>query len=58
MCGVVELCTRIFRWENGSHYNYHLRKEDDIFEDNERFLYIDYDAAKCIGKVYNKCARL
>ena len=54
-CGEVECCTRIFRWENGSHFYYYLRKENDIFVDNYRFLHINYDefvAPECIGKVY------
>ena len=48
-CGEVQLCTRIFRWENGSQYNYYLRKADDIFVNNTRFLHVDYNP-KCRGK--------
>ena len=52
-CGEIKSCTRIFRWENGSHYHYHLRKADDEFVNNPRFLYVDYNP-KCRGKYFNK----
>ena len=50
-CGEIESCTRIFRWENGSHYYYHLRKADDEFVNNPRFLYVDYNP-KCRGTLF------
>ena len=45
-CAMIETCIRVMRWENGSHYNYYLRKADDIFVDNDRFLHVDFDP-KC-----------
>ena len=56
-CGEVETCTRIFRWENGSHYYYYLRKADDVFDDNTRFLHVDYNS-KCRGRFYKKSLNL
>ena len=49
-CATLESCTRIFRWENGSHYYYHLRKADDEFDDNPRFVHVDFNP-KCRCKV-------
>ena len=43
-CKEVTACTRIFRWENGSHYNYYLWKDDDVFDKNKRYLYVDFDS--------------
>lgn len=41
-CEELEGCTRILRWENGSTYHYYLRKADDIFDNNTRFLHVDF----------------
>jgi len=43
-CKELAACTRIFRWENGSHYNYYLRKVDDVFDNNKRYLHVDFDS--------------
>ena len=51
-CVEVECCTRIFRWTNGSHYYYYLRKADDIFDDNPRFLHVNFNHV-CRGKASN-----
>ena len=50
-CEAIESCTRIIRWENGSNYYYHLRKADDTFENNPRFLNVDF-RPKSRGKLY------
>ena len=50
-CEEIESCTRIIRWENGSNYYYHLRKADDTFENNPRFLNVDF-RPKSRGKLY------
>ena len=49
-CRELETCARVIRWENGSHYYYHLRKADDIFDNNPRFLHVNFHP-KCRGKV-------
>ena len=49
-CRELETCTRVIRWANGSHYYYHLRKADDIFDNNTRFLHVNFHP-KCRGKV-------
>ena len=43
-CKMMDTCTRIMRWENGSHYNYYLRKVDDVFDNNKRYLHVDFDS--------------
>ena len=51
-CAGLETCTRIFRWENGSHYYYYLRKANDLFDNNNRFLHVDFHP-ECAGKNNN-----
>ena len=50
-CKDVHSCTRIFRWTNGSHYNYYLRKANDIFNSDTRFLHVNF-RPKCRGKAF------
>ena len=45
-CKLTADCSKIFRWENGSHYKYYLRKENDTYVDDPRFLHVDFDP-KC-----------
>ena len=49
VCKEVDSCTRIFRWTNGSLSYYYLRKANDIFNSNRKFLHVDFNP-KCRGK--------
>ena len=51
-CKELTVCNRVFRWENGSHYYYYLRKANDIFDSNNRFLHVDFHP-ECAGKSNN-----
>ena len=51
-CAGLDTCTRVFRWENGSHYYYYLRKANDTFDNNTRFLHVDFHP-ECTGKHTN-----
>ena len=51
-CAGLETCTRVFRWENGSHYYYYLRKTNDLFDNNTRYLHVDFHP-ECAGKSSN-----
>ena len=48
-CAEIECCTRIFRRTNGSHFYYHLRKADDIFDNDPKFHHINFNHV-CRGK--------
>ena len=57
-CGVVDKCSKIFRHENGSHYDYYLRTDDDIIDKNPRLLHMDFDPnCKVEGNIYTNKIR-
>ena len=49
VCKEINSCTRITRWTDGSLYYYYLRKANDIFNSNPRFLHVNFPP-KCRGK--------
>ena len=57
-CGTVDRCSKIFRHENGSHYHYYLRTDDDIIDSNPRLLHMDFDPnCKVEGNIYTNIIR-
>ena len=57
-CGTVDRCSKIFRHENGSHYNYYLRTDDDIIDSNPRLLHMDFDSTCTVeGNIHTNTIR-